>query len=91
MKTEPGQRPLQLLMYRAMYDNFENPELEAGIVGFRDLKQYVQKLNLKKEDQENVKNLFYNGLHELVNSMLNDSAEILHNPKSKWCKFCEIN
>ena len=84
-------KALQLLMYRAMYDNFENPELEAGIVGFRDLKQYVQKLNLKKEDEENVKNLFYNGLYELVNSMLNDPSEITHNPKSKWCKFCEIN
>jgi CRISPR/Cas system-associated exonuclease Cas4 (RecB family) len=84
-------KALQLLMYQAMYDDFKDPSLEVGIVGFRDLAKYVQSIQLKKEDQEDVANLFYDGLKELLSKMLYDEDEIVHNPKSKWCKFCELH
>jgi len=83
-------KALQLLMYRAMYDNFSDTDLEVGIVGFRDLNKYVQSVNLKKDNEDNVKELFFKGLQDLLHSMFYDTSEIIHNPKSKWCKFCEL-
>jgi hypothetical protein len=82
---------LQLLMYQAMYDNFNDPSLEVGIIGFRDLGKYFQKLQLKKADKEDVSDLFLAGLEGLLKEMLFDDKEIIHNPKSKWCKFCELH
>lgn len=84
-------KALQLLMYQAMYDNFSDPNLEVGIVGFRDLAKYFQKIQLKKEDKADVANLFSQGLEELLKKMFFDEEEIVHNPKSKWCKFCELH
>lgn len=84
-------KALQLLMYQAMYDNFEDSDLKVGIIGFRDLNKYVQSVQLKKQDQEDLVNLFSSGLQELIESMLYSDAEIMHNPKSKWCKFCELH
>lgn len=84
-------KAMQLLMYQAMYDDFENDKIEVGIIGFRDLSKYVQKIQLKKEDKNNVKSLFYSKLEDLLHSMFFDEEAIVHNPKSKWCKFCELH
>lgn len=84
-------KALQLLMYQAMYDDFENKNIEVGIIGFRDLSKYVQKVQLKKEDKANVRSLFYSELENLLYSMFFDEEAIVHNPKSKWCKFCEVH
>jgi len=84
-------KALQLLMYQAMFDNFSDPDLQVGIIGFRDLSKYVQSVKLKKADKENLAVMFAEGLKDLVSSMLYSDEEIMHNPKSKWCKFCELH
>jgi CRISPR/Cas system-associated exonuclease Cas4 (RecB family) len=84
-------KALQLLMYQAMYDNFQNDDVEVGIVGFRDLAKYVQSIKLKKTDEENVASLFNQGIKDLITHMMNNEEEIMHNPKSRWCKFCEVH
>ena len=84
-------KALQLLMYRAMYDDFNDPNLEGGIVGFRDLTKYVQSVSILKEQQADIKNIFYDGLKDLIESMLYDDSEIVHDPKSTWCNFCELH
>lgn len=84
-------KALQLLMYQAMFDNFSDPDLRVGIIGFRDLSKYVQSVQLKKADRENLAAMFAEGLKDLVSSMLYSDEEIMHNPKSKWCKFCELH
>lgn len=84
-------KALQLLMYRAMFDDFESPNLEGGIVSFRDLSKYVQTVNILKDQQTDIKELFYDGLGELIELMLYSEEKIVHNPKSTWCKFCELH
>jgi RecB family exonuclease len=85
------QKALQLLLYRAMYDDFELPDVITGIFGFKSVSRYLRILNLKKVKNEEMKEAFSEGLENLVKRMFDDDEPIEHNPKSKWCKFCEYN
>ena len=84
-------KALQLLLYRAMYDNFSQSEVITGIVGFRSINKYLNIFGLKKGEEINLKEKFLSGFEGLLNDMLNGEEYLEHNPKSKWCKFCTIN
>jgi len=84
-------KALQLLMYRAMYDNFEMPNVKVGIIGFRNINDYLQSVSILKKEQNDVKENFYSGFRGLLYEMLFGEEEIKHNPKSTWCKFCEVH
>lgn len=84
-------KALQLLLYRAMYDNFKNPDVITGIVGFKSVNKYLRELVLKKVKKEEQKEVFLEGFEKLVNEMLNGNEIIEHNTKSAWCKFCTLD
>ena len=81
-------KALQLLLYQCMYDDFSSTDLEVGIVGFKSLEKYLQKVSLKK-GQGDLRTNFYAAFEEFIFSMFNDEEEIKHDPSSTWCKFCE--
>jgi len=83
-------KAMQLLVYRALYDDFAANNVETGIVGFKSLAKYVQAPAFKKGMEVN-RDVFLIGLEELINEMMYDSEKsIEHNPKSTWCRFCEF-
>jgi ATP-dependent exoDNAse (exonuclease V) beta subunit len=84
-------KALQLLLYRAMYDDFEQPDVITGIIGFKSVNKYLRILVLKKVEKEDLKKAFSIGLENLINRMFDQGEPIEHNPESKWCKFCEYN
>jgi len=84
-------KALQLLLYRAMYDDFELPDVITGIVGFKSVNKYLRELVLKKVKKEEMKGDFLDGFENLINKMFDEDEPTEHNPKSKWCKFCGYN
>jgi ATP-dependent helicase/nuclease subunit B len=86
-------KALQLLTYAWLYEPEmqANEWLEAGIISFRNMKEFVHAAQWKEQTQLNSENLleFEQTLQKLISGMFDAKLIIRHNPASEWCNFCE--
>ena len=76
-------KSVQLMLYKYMYWKKTGQEVESGILSLKNISSGY--LKLEKDDwQEDFEGL----LKTVASKMLADNAELQHDEKSKYCKFC---
>jgi len=83
-------KAIQLLIYQFLYEsNFSSEPIKPGIISLKNISSGF--IPLVNRDTVSNQEVFKEILNELIETIIDNSKDFIHNESSNYCNFCSMN